>query len=233
MVVTDVVNGQESPFPGPVQAGNAVELGVEIPVLHYGHADALRHRGGIGHLHQLVPRHNAGRAHHHPAVQGGALLHRHACPQVIVAGVQLQLPLHGNLGPGGAGKLHRTQYLGGILRKRVFPVLNGRSLFSPHHRHGFNVGKLRRARKIQIDGRQELRIKTAVRLNLQGKNGTARDAHHHRIGGRSHLHLRIHLHGDAGHDEQVVQLQPLVLRRRQLEHQGARSGGNARPLSWY
>ena len=97
-VIADIIHSQKGTFFRPDQAGNAVEFGIEIPMLHYGNADALRHQGGIGHLHQLVPRHNAGRAHHHPAVQGGAFLHRHAGPQVIVAGVQLQFPLHGNLG---------------------------------------------------------------------------------------------------------------------------------------
>ena len=33
------------------------------------------------------------------------------------------------------------------------------------------------------------------RLGTVSYTHLARDAHHHRIGGRSHLHLRIHLHG--------------------------------------
>ena len=93
-------------------------------------------------------------------------------------------------------------------------------------RHGCNVGKLRRTRKIQIDGCQELGVKAAVRPDIQGKNRVARHAHHHRIDGRGHLHLLIHLHRNAGNNEQIIQFHSLVLRRSKPEQQGTRSGGN-------
>ena len=192
----------------------------------YGHADALRHGSRIGNPHRFIARHNAGRTHHHPAVQGGSFFHRHASPQVIVSGLQLHFPLHRNLGSGGTGKLYCTKNLGRVFRERLFPMMDDRGLFPPYYSHGLNVGKLRRTRKIQIDSCQELRIKAAVRPDIQRKNGAARDTHHHRVNGRGHLHLRIHFHGNTGNKKQVVQLHSLVFRRSKPEHQGTRSGRN-------